>query len=137
MRSLAETGSFTIAHAALEKIRETFCAERADDNETRMAIRDVYAKSGYLLDPHGAVGFVAAQKHAAKDRTPIVMLGAAHPAKFPEAVEAATGIHPALPARLADLNARKERVNVLPADRDEVARFIAERSRVAKSGAIA
>jgi threonine synthase len=137
MRALAETGSFTIAPAALEKIRETFDAERADDNETRMAIRDVYAKSGYLLDPHGAVGFVAAQKHAAKDRAPIVMLGAAHPAKFPKAVEAATGIHPALPARLADLNARKERVNVLPADRDEVARFIAERSRVAKSGAIA
>jgi threonine synthase len=137
MRSLAETGSFTIAHAALEKIREIFDAERADDNETRLAIRDVYAKFGYLLDPHGAVGFVGAQKHAAKDRAPIVILGAAHPAKFPEAVEAATGIHPALPPRLADLNARKERVNVLPADRDEVARFIAERSRVAKSGAIA
>ena len=137
MRALAETGSFTIAPAALEKIRETFDAERADDNETRLAIRDVYAKFGYLLDPHGAVGFVAAQKHAAKDRAPIIMLGAAHPAKFPEAVEAATGIHLALPARLADLNARKERVNVLPADCDAVARFIAERSRVAKSGAIA
>ncbi len=135
MRSLAERGSFTIADAALKKIRETFDAERADDNETRLAIRDVYAKSGYLLDPHGAVGFVAAQKHAAKDHAPIVMLGAAHPAKFPEAVERATGKRPALPARLADLDRREERLAILPADQAAVAKFVIEHSRVAE-GAI-
>ncbi len=137
MQSLAERGSFVIEGAALNEIRKNFDAVSANEKETKDAIREVYAKFGYLLDPHSAVGYVGAQKYKARNHVPVVILGAAHPAKFPEAVEAATGIRPALPARLADLNAHKERVSVLPADEEQIARFITERSRVVRSGAAA
>jgi threonine synthase len=80
------------------------------------------------------VGIAVARKLAVK--TPFVSLATAHPAKFPEAVEQATGKHPALPARLADLGRREERFEVLPADQAAVAKFVIEHSRVAEGAAI-
>ena len=63
-----------------------------------------------LIDPHTAVGLAAAKASPERDGTPMVVLATAHPAKFPDAVEAATGIRPPLPSRLADLLQRPERV---------------------------
>jgi threonine synthase len=134
MDGLAAKGFFEIAARPLAAIREVFDAGSADEAETRETIRAVHQASGYLLDPHSAVGIAVARKLAVK--TPFVSLATAHPAKFPEAVEQATGKHPALPARLADLGRREERFEVLPADQAAVAKFVIEHSRVAEGAAI-
>jgi threonine synthase len=121
-------GGFAIADAPLAAIRAVFDAGRAEEAETLATIRAVHEESGYLLDPHSAVGVAVARKR--KVRLPYVVLGTAHPAKFPDAVAKAAGVRPALPARLVDLTSRKERFDRLPADVSAVARYVAERSRV-------
>ena len=82
-----------------------------------------------MIDPHTATGTAAARRLAA-DR-PMVTLATAHPAKFPDAVERATGVRPALPEALADLMTRPERTSTLPADLATVQRFVAGVSRAA------
>jgi threonine synthase len=126
-------GAFTVAKQPLEAIRAVFDAGRADRAETRETIRAVYEESGYLLDPHSAVGVAVARK--LKVKRPFVALGTAHPAKFPDAVAEAAGVRPALPARLSGLGEREERFTVLPADRAAVAAFVIEHSRVVEGAA--
>jgi threonine synthase len=133
MRSLAEGQGFTIAADALARIRADFDAYRADEDEVQATIRDVHRSDGYLLDPHSAVGVAVARKHPHKG--PVVVLGTAHPAKFPDAVAAATGLRPQLPARFSELHAQPERVSVLPAEKERVAAFITEVSRAVGAGA--
>lgn len=122
------SGGFSIAGEPLRKIRAIFDAGRADEAETLATIRAVHLESGYLLDPHSAVGIVVARKLNVK--TPFVSLGTAHPAKFPDAVKKACGARPDLPARFKGLAERKERFDVLPADLAAVARYVSEHSRV-------
>jgi threonine synthase len=74
----------------------------------------VLRTTGLLIDPHSAVGVAAARACRQDPAVPLVSLATAHPAKFPDAVQAATGVRPALPPRLADLGAREERYEVLP-----------------------
>ena len=94
-------------------------------------------EAGYLLDPHSAVAFAVAEKESAEAETPTIVLATAHPAKFPDAVERATGIRPALPDWLAELPHRPERLTVLPVDQSAVERFIVSASRAAREGAAA
>ena len=137
MGSLAQSRSFTIAPDALTEIRSRFTAARADEDETAATVRSVHKEAGYLIDPHTAVAVAVAEKEN-RDRTvPMVVLSTAHPAKFPTAVEAASGINPALPDWLGDLNARKERVTVLPANQSAIEKFILAASRAAREGAAA
>jgi len=137
MGSLAQSGRFTIAPDALTEIREHFTADRADEDETAATIRAVHKEAGYLIDPHTAVAIAVAEKET-RDRTiPMAVLSTAHPAKFPDAVKAASGIKPELPDWLGDLGARAERVRVLPADQGAVERFILAASRAAREGAAA
>ena len=93
-----------------------FEAARLDDDETRAVIADVHERTGMLVDPHTAVGIGAARARRRDPDVPMVCLATAHPAKFPDAVEAATGTRPELPDRLAHLLAGEERYEVLPAD---------------------
>ena len=93
-----------------EYIEGTFMAAAVDDDETLAEIGRVHAQSGWLIDPHTATGTAAARRLA--DRLgagPVVTLGTAHPAKFPDAVVRATGVRPVLPDHLADLLDRTER----------------------------
>jgi threonine synthase len=137
MRDLAAKGRFTLNEKTLANMREIFSAARAGEEETADTIRDVYKAGGYVLDPHTAVGVAVARKlDVWKAESPLVILGTAHPAKFPEAVEAACGVSPRLPSSFADLMSRKERVTNLPNDAKAVADFVVERSRAAK-GAMA
>jgi threonine synthase len=131
MASLRQSGSFTIPPAALATIRAGFSAGRASEADTAATIAGVWAKSGYLLDPHTAVG-VAVARPMLGGRDPVVTLGTAHPAKFPAAVKAASGVEPPLPAWLADLYERPERLSVLGNDQRAVEDFILARSRVAE-----
>jgi threonine synthase len=137
MGGLAQSSQFVIAPAALAAIRAHFGAGRADEEETAATMRTVRRETGYLLDPHSAVAFAVAEKDTAEPGTPIVVLATAHPAKFPDAVERATGIRPALPDWLAELPHRPERVTVLPVDQPAVERFIVSASRAAREGAAA
>jgi threonine synthase len=75
---------------------------------------EVLRATGGLVDPHSAVGIRVGRQCRLDPATPLVCLATAHPAKFPEAVQRATGIAPILPARLADLHERAERFDVLP-----------------------
>ncbi|HEV2001008.1 MAG TPA: threonine synthase [Xanthobacteraceae bacterium] len=134
MREFAAKGSFELPDGALKAMRQTFAAGRADEAETVAAIRAVYEETGRLIDPHTAVAVAVSRKRKDKRGTSVI-LATAHPSKFPEVVEQATGKRPALPARLADLSARPERVTQLPADRDAVARFVREHTRAVAGAA--
>ncbi len=89
---------------------------RLDDDETRAVIAEHHRRSGTLLDPHSAVGVGAVDRVADLPDAPVVCLATAHPAKFPDAVEAATGVRPPLPDHYTDLFERTERVETVAAE---------------------
>jgi threonine synthase len=105
-----------------------FKAARCNDELTLSTMADVYRESGMLLDPHTAVGLSAARqiraRHEDQSGVPVVTLATAHPAKFPDAVIKATGVHPNLPEHLADLLERPERTNNLANDLAAVQAFV-------------
>lgn len=135
MASLGQSGTFTVPRNALASICADFSAARADEPETAATIKKLYRAAGYLADPHTAVALTVADKveHAAK--VPQVVLSTAHPAKFPDAVEAATGHRPGLPPHMADLMTRRESLTVLPNDLAAIETFIRERARIAAGAA--
>jgi threonine synthase len=137
MGSLAQSQRFNIAAPALAQIRKHFSAAHADEEETAATIRTMRKEAGYLADPHTAVALAVAEKESPNPDVPMVVLSTAHPAKFPDAVEAACGVRPELPDWLADLPGRAERVTVLPPDQGKVERFILAASRAAQEGAAA
>ncbi|MCI5047089.1 MAG: threonine synthase [Aquisalinus sp.] len=118
MNDLKENGNFTLSENVLGFIREEFAAYASDEAESREMMARVSSRTGQLIDPHTAVGLVAAEKarQAGDVSGPLVTLSTAHPAKFPDAVEEATGRRPALPAGLEDLFEREELLKVLPND---------------------
>jgi threonine synthase len=117
MNELRTRRRFRIDDAALAYIREAFDAHRVDEPRTLELIRSVYEMNRLMIDPHTAVGIGAAQEAVRRrPATPMVVLGTAHPAKFPDAVEKAIGLRPELPLHLADLYERQERFDVLPDD---------------------
>lgn len=135
MAGLAQSKSFTIDEAPLARMRAEFGAARADEAEVSAMMKGTLAEAGYLLDPHTAVGLVAARKVAADPAVPTVVLATAHPAKFPDAVEAATGTRPALPLWLGDLMTRDERITHLPNDQAAVEAHVLAKTRAAVAGA--
>jgi threonine synthase len=137
MASLAQSRSFSISTRALSELRALFSANRADEQEVSACMRSVLRETGRFADPHTAVGIAVAEKETRDPSIPIIVLGTAHPAKFPDAVEAACGVRPALPDWLADLDRRPERVTAMAADQGAVERFILAASRAAREGAAA
>ena len=136
MGGLAQSGGFWIEAAPLAAIRSEFAAEAVDERAVKDEIGSTWREAGYLLDPHTAIGVRAARSLLAeRSETPVVALATAHPAKFPEAVERATGRHPALPPHLADLMDRRERFTVLPNDQAAVERFIRDHARAVRGAA--
>ncbi|MEY3806099.1 MAG: threonine synthase [Actinomycetota bacterium] len=109
-------------------ITPTFRASRASDHDTLATMRSVYETTGMMLDPHTAVGVKAAREFA-EDGVPMLTLATAHPAKFPDAVERATGIRPQLPEHLSDLFDRPEHTTELPNDLASVEAFVASSNR--------
>jgi threonine synthase len=101
-----------------------FAAASLDDDATLAVIAGLHRRTGYLVDPHTAVGIGAAEACRRYPDLPMVCLATAHPAKFPDAVERATGTRPTLPDALADLFERPERYDIVPADVDAVRRYV-------------
>jgi threonine synthase len=131
MKRFRKLGVLKLSPARHQRLSKLFAGARADDAETLATIRRVYETTGMLIDPHTAVGLAAASAQRGDAAVPMITVATAHPAKFPDAVEKATGIRPKLPARLADLFQRPERVTVLPNDQRRVKEFILDRVRVA------
>jgi threonine synthase len=131
MGSLAQSRRFVLSAEALAEIRKNFAADHADETETSATIRTTRRETGMLVDPHTAVALAVAEKDVHDSSLPMVVLSTAHPAKFPDAVEAACGVRPQLPDWLADLGGRPERVTRLPADQAAVERAILAVSRAA------
>ena len=127
MTSFRRTGTLEVGANALGGVRELFDAGRLDDEGTLKAIADCKARFGETLDPHSAVGYEVARHHRRDKSVPMVVLATAHPAKFPDAVEKAVGVRPALPARLANLLDRTERVEGLANDAAALKALIDER----------
>jgi threonine synthase len=136
MESLSQSGAFSIPEQALAAIRRDFAAARAGEDTVKAEMARTWKEAGYLLDPHTAVGVSVGRSVLERaPATPMVVLGTAHPAKFPQAVRDATGVEPALPPHLADLYDRQERFSVLPNDLERVEDFIRERARAGRETA--
>lgn len=129
MNSLNQSGAFTIDPAALKYIADGFDAVTTNEEETLKIIADVYATSHDLIDPHTAVALAGARKKKRDSSIPNIVLSTAHPAKFPDAVEKATGTRPPMPAPLSALFDLEERFNVLPNDLQTIEGFIEANAR--------
>jgi threonine synthase len=130
MGGLKQSGAFTIEPTTLEAIRGWFQAGRSCVGETASTMRCVLEASGYLLDPHTATGMHVARAHA-RAEVAMVVLATAHPAKFPAAVQEATGIAPQLPKWLAGLMDARENYRVLPSDLKMVEDYVTRLTRAA------
>jgi threonine synthase len=130
MELLAQSGRFELVPDQLSAFRQQFSAFMANETETTSEIGRIWEESGILIDPHTAVGVHAARQTRVSAETPMIVLGTAHPAKFPDAVRRATGQHPKLPEHLSGLLERREEMTILPNDESQVAQFIRGRSRV-------
>ncbi|MBL4720788.1 MAG: threonine synthase [Alphaproteobacteria bacterium] len=134
MEKFRTEGRLAVGDNRWQQVKSLFVARRIDDARTREEIDRVYKETGELIDPHSAIG-VAAARDARRDvKLPTIALGAAHPAKFPDVVEDASGVFAPLPHRLADLYERQEHFTVLPNDLAQVQAFVRDH---AKSGAAA
>ena len=128
MEELKREGGFGISQGALQALRGTYASGRVSEEETLATIARTHGDTGELLCPHSAVGVAVAE--AQRDpAVPMITLATAHPAKFPDAVERATGLRPGLPARMADLFDRSERVTPVPNDLAALEALIKERRR--------
>lgn len=133
MANLAQSKAFLVDAEPLASIRREFSAEAVDEAKVVDEMAETFRSTGYVLDPHTAVGTRAARALLReRPEIPVVALSTAHPAKFPDAVERATGIRPVLPPHMADLMERKESFTVLSNNQAAVERFIRERARAVK-----
>jgi len=124
-------GSLKLSGAQFQELTQLFSGARVDDETTVATIKRVYATTGELIDPHTAVGIRAAEARRGDPTLPMIALGTAHPAKFPDAVARAIGKKPKLPRRLARIMDMPENVTVLPNDRKAVQGFIRAHAQAA------
>lgn len=125
MKELSDNGGFALSQGAKDRLCDEFDSARYGEDEVAGLIKTYAAKTGHVLCPHTAIGVGAAEAVSG----PVVALATAHAAKFPDAVEAACGQRPALPARMADLYERDERFTVLPNDLDALKGHIRKSAR--------
>ncbi|MGK2873153.1 MAG: threonine synthase [Alphaproteobacteria bacterium] len=124
MGSLPQSGSFTLSPGAHDYITGQFSAYRVDEATTLNEITRTFKETGMQIDPHTAVGRAAARRYTHEPQIPMVTLATAHPAKFPDPVEKATGIRPQLPPRYGDLLRLPERCTPLANELATVEAFI-------------
>jgi threonine synthase len=133
MSSLKQSGSFEISAETMKNISAEFAAGACNEDETSEQIKQSLMQCSYLVDPHTAVGLHVAEKHISSE-IPMITLATAHPAKFPDAVKAASGVYPDLPARMGDMMEREERMSVIENDVSRVESFIEQHSRASQPG---
>ncbi len=129
MKDLADNGAFELSQNELKPLRELFSATSIGEAETLDIIDAVYRKTGYLVDPHTAVGLGAARQNVDSGGTPVIALATAHPAKFPETIEATIGRTPDIPEQLIHQQQSPEEFSILENNPDKVIEFIREHAR--------
>ena len=127
MREFEASKAMRLSNAQRDGAAALFASDRIDLDEMALAMRWASEQAGEVIDPHSAIGLAAARR-ADLGTVPVVTLATAHPAKFRDAVERATGLRPPLPPRVGDLFDREERYATLPATFEAVASYIAERA---------
>ena len=133
-RAFAASGAVEIPGHALEDMRRLFVGHAVDEAETSATIRQVLTDTGEVVDPHTAVAMSAALR-LEPSSTPQVVLSTAHPAKFPEAVQAAAGVEPRLPAAAVGLDGKPEVFDRLAADPDVVKAYLRRFAGAAETAA--
>lgn len=128
MRGFEAERAMRLTNAQREGAASLFASDRIDADAMNEAMRWSYTQAGEVLDPHSAIGLAAARRADLPTEVPVVTLATAHPAKFAEAVERATGLRPPVPARVGDLHERQERYDVLPATFGAITTYIADRA---------
>lgn len=124
MAAFEQSHNMQLEPAMREAASSIFTSHRVDPDDMSIAMRWAQDRAGHVIDPHSAIGLSAAQNVGLDPAVPVVTLATAHPAKFPDAVERATGIRPALPRRVGDLFDREENYTKLPGTYDAVKSFI-------------
>ena len=130
IQTFRKTGTVSVSDPVLSEVRAKFYAARLNDADTKQVIRHLYAETGEQLDPHSAIGVGVARKCRGDVTVPMVSLATAHPSKFPDAVEEATGLRPQLPDRLATLFDQPERYVPISKELKAVQKFISETTTV-------
>ncbi|MDA9623245.1 threonine synthase [Rhodobiaceae bacterium] len=122
MNNLKENNKFIIDDHALNFIKKDFIAKSISEKETKDCIANVYKKTGYILDPHTAVGYASID--ILKSEGSIVTLGTAHPSKFPKAVKSSLGKIPEMPERLKKVMSGDEIFSEMSTDLEKIKEFI-------------
>ena len=125
MDRFRDTGEFSVETAELQSALNLFSGMRLDDAGTKAVIGKLYQDTGKLVDPHSAIGVAAGQ---AVTDGPVISVATAHPAKFPNAVEEAAGVRPALPDHLSDLLDREERYDTLANDLSTAQAYVLQKT---------
>ncbi|WP_439522359.1 threonine synthase [Marivita sp.] len=121
-----KAGGFHVSQGAMQTLRDQYDSGRVSEGETLSMIAHAHQHMGELLCPHSAIGVAVAE--AQRDpNVPMITLATAHPAKFPDAVEKASGLRPPLPDRMADLFDREERFTRVPNDLTHLETLIQDR----------
>ena len=129
----AQSDAVSLEAPRWQRARQLFDSFAVDDSRTCEVIGEVYGETEYLLDPHTAIGVEAARQCRRDQSVPMVTMGTAHPAKFPEAVErSGVGVEAALPAHLSDLFDREEHFTVLENDLSGIQSFMARNWKLAE-----
>lgn len=125
MENFKQNGRLEFTDAQEKQLKLDFTSSSINDEETLATIRSFLNKTGYILDPHTAVGIAVGQK-VNDSSYPLVCLATAHPAKFAGAVKNATGLDPDFPAALSELASREKKVVTIPADKELVKNYISK-----------
>jgi threonine synthase len=128
MADFESTRAMSIPADMLAGSKDLFESARIDADGMSDVMRWAYERTNQVLDPHTAIGLAAARNAGLPADVPVVTLATAHPAKFRDAVERATGVRPHLPARMGNLFEREERYDTLPATKEAIAAYVAERA---------
>jgi threonine synthase len=124
---LQQTGRIVFSKEEIERVQSEFLTCSVSEQQTLETIASFNSETGYILDPHTAVGVRGALECVA-DRASVICLATAHPAKFGEAVEKGIGFPPPLPPQLAALIGLESRCEVMEADREQIKRFVQEKA---------
>ena len=127
MTQFSETGKMDLTDFQ-DHIQRDFTAEKATEEDVSQTIADFYKEHGYILDPHTAVGVHCALKHQ-QNGIPICCLATAHPAKFGDTVERATGRPLEIPETIAALMDKESHCELMDADRNQILEFVKAHSK--------
>ncbi len=107
----------------LKALKNTFSSHSFSDDKTRETMQEIYNTSGYVADPHGAVGYLGLKKYGLKENEFGVFLETAHPVKFLDVVEAALSIKVEIPQQIKEI-INKKKVSIKTASYQDLKDFL-------------